>query len=64
MLSKIKRGFRPSGRHKERPLIARLGLHSRLIVFAHPTTGETVTYEATLPKDMATTLAQLSKCSR
>ena len=58
-LSKIKRGYRPSER-EERPLIARLTLHAHRLTFT-PMTGDAVTLEAPVPKDLRSLLNQLRK---
>ena len=58
-LSKIKRGYRPNER-EERPLIARLTLHAQRLTFT-PMTGDPVTIEAPLPKDLRSLLNQLRK---
>jgi 23S rRNA pseudouridine955/2504/2580 synthase/23S rRNA pseudouridine1911/1915/1917 synthase len=60
-LSAIKRNFKLSkSEDQERPLFARLALHSLLLHFvdAH---GESQTLEAPLPKDMRALLQQLNK---
>jgi 23S rRNA pseudouridine1911/1915/1917 synthase len=59
MLSKIKRGYRPSDR-EERPLISRLTLHAHRLTFA-AINGENVTIEATPPKDLRALINQLAK---
>ncbi len=61
MLSAVKPGYRPSGRHAERPLIARLTLHAESIAFDHPRSGERQTVTAPVPKDFGAVLAQLRK---
>lgn len=60
MLSSFKPDYRPSRRHDERPLIARLTLHARALEFQHPD-GGTVRFEAELPKDFRATLNQLRR---
>lgn len=45
----------------DRPTIARLTLHATLLSFKHPKTGEDLTVEAPLPKDMEVTLKLLRK---
>jgi 23S rRNA pseudouridine955/2504/2580 synthase/23S rRNA pseudouridine1911/1915/1917 synthase len=60
-LSDLKRSFKLSkSADTERPLLARLALHSQRISFtdAH---GETHTFEAPLPKDLRALLNQLKK---
>ncbi|MBK8914787.1 MAG: RluA family pseudouridine synthase [Phycisphaerales bacterium] len=61
LLSHYKADYRPSGRHPERPLIARLTLHARRIEFKHPDSGETVAFEAPLPRDLAAAVRQLGR---
>ena len=46
---------------EERPLLSRLALHAYRISFAHPKTGEQVTFEAPYPKDLEATRKQLAK---
>ena len=46
---------------EERPLLSRLALHAYRISFAHPKTGELVTFEAPYPKDLEATRKQLAK---
>ncbi len=62
MLSDFKTGYRPSRRHEEHPLIARLSLHAESITFDHPGDGTRVTYRVEPPKDLAVALRQLRKC--
>jgi 23S rRNA pseudouridine955/2504/2580 synthase/23S rRNA pseudouridine1911/1915/1917 synthase len=60
-LSGIKRNFKRSkAEEAERPLLARLALHSKLLRFTDAT-GETHTIEAPLPKDLRALLQQLRK---
>ncbi len=61
LLSTFKRDYRPSKWEEERPLLARLGLHALSVSFAHPATGERVTYEAPHPKDFRAALNQLRR---
>lgn len=63
-LSQLKPGYRPSSRHEERPLIARLTLHAHVVAFAHPRDGRPMRIEAPPPKDFRATLEQLRKASR
>lgn len=49
------------GAEDERPTIARLTLHAALLSFKHPQTGEVLTVEAPMPKDMEVTLKLLRK---
>ncbi|NUQ50907.1 MAG: RluA family pseudouridine synthase, partial [Phycisphaerae bacterium] len=60
-LSHYKQGYRPSARHDERPLIARLTLHALRIALDHPDSGERVSFEAPIPKDLRATLNQLAR---
>jgi RluA family pseudouridine synthase len=62
MLSSIKgkKYHRAKGR-EERPLLARAALHAYTLQFKHPVSGETVAFEAPLPKDFRATLNQLSR---
>jgi 23S rRNA pseudouridine1911/1915/1917 synthase len=60
-LSGIKRNFKLSkAEEAERPLLARLALHSQLLRFTG-SNGETHTIEAPLPKDLRALLQQLRK---
>lgn len=61
MLSDYKRDYRPSRRHPERPLIARLTLHATELKFTHPDTGVPMTLAAPEPKDLRATLSQLRR---
>lgn len=61
LLSKYKSGYRPSGKHDERPLIERLTLHAAVISFDHPTNDARVRFEAPLPRDFRATLNQLRR---
>lgn len=63
-LSTFKAGYRPSRRKEERPLIARLTLHAASVRFRHPRTGQVVSYEAAMPKDMRATIHQLDRFGR
>lgn len=60
LLSSFKRKYRNYG-HEEKPLIARLTLHAESLTLVHPGTGETITFESPLPKDMNALLNQLRK---
>jgi 23S rRNA pseudouridine1911/1915/1917 synthase len=60
-LSSIKRNFKLSkAEEAERPLLARLALHSQLLRFTDAT-GKTHSIEAPLPKDLRALLQQLKK---
>jgi RluA family pseudouridine synthase len=60
ILSQIKRSWRgdPLG---ERPLLDRLALHAYFLELTHPATGERVTFEAPLHRDMLAAWNQLEK---
>ncbi|MBL8877866.1 MAG: RluA family pseudouridine synthase [Phycisphaerales bacterium] len=60
-LSHHKPNYRPSSKHEERPLIARLTLHAAKLTVEHPRTREPITFEAPLPKDFRATISQLSR---
>lgn len=64
LLSYYKAGYRFSTRHEERPLMDRLTLHAWKLTFTHPATGERITFEAPLHKDMRATIAQLARALR
>lgn len=59
-LSRVKPGYK-AGRGEERPLIARLALHARSLVFTHPGTNQEVEITAPYPKDFESALRQLRK---
>jgi 23S rRNA pseudouridine955/2504/2580 synthase/23S rRNA pseudouridine1911/1915/1917 synthase len=61
MLSDIKRRINRDRETEERPLLSRVALHSSMLRFDHPTTGERLTYESPLPKDMKAVVHQLGK---
>jgi len=61
LLSSIKRNYKLSrAEEQERPILARLALHSYLLHFLDAT-GAAHTFEAPLPKDMRALLQQLRK---
>ena len=60
-LSKLKRDYKAGRGREERPLLGRLGLHAARLSFEHPESGERLSLEAPLPKDIRTTLRQLSR---
>lgn len=60
-LSQIKMSYKHSTRKEERPLISRLTLHAASLRFTHPMTGDEMTIEAPVPKDLATAIKQLEK---
>lgn len=50
------------GRGKEeRPLMSRSSLHAHYLELEHPTSGERMTFQATLPKDFGAVVKQLRK---
>lgn len=59
-LSEIKRNWR-GDEFEESPLLSRLALHAYKLTFAHPKTGEQMTFTAPYPKDMEATRKQMSK---
>ncbi len=59
LLSDLKRGYK--GRADERPLVARLALHTAALTFRHPRTRAPQTIEAPLPNDFAVALKYLRK---
>ena len=64
-LSNIKRKYNPSGRKfEERPINHGFLLHAQRLTFAHPGSGEKVTFEAPLSKHFATTLKVLDRWDR
>lgn len=58
-LSSIKRNYKSN--EDEKPLLARTALHAFSLSFIHPTTGEKMSSEAPMPKDMETVLKVLKK---
>lgn len=61
-LSELKpRRFNLSKDEVEKPLLARLSLHASYLSFNHPITEETITLEASLPKDFQACLNQFRK---
>jgi len=61
LLSRYKPDYRPSARRPERPLIERLTLHAWRMTFEHPTGGQSMAFEADMPKDFRATVAQLGR---
>lgn len=64
LLSSFKAGYRPSGRHPERPLIDRVSMHVQRVQMRHPATGAPLTLEAGLHKDFRAALHQLDRFGR
>ncbi len=56
-----KKKYRPSADRVERPLLSRTALHAARLTIDHPHTGESMTWEADLPKDLSASLNQLRK---
>lgn len=63
-LSEIKRRYNLGRDEEERPLLTRAPLHASKLAFDHPATGERMTFEAVMPKDMRAVLNQLRKLKR
>ncbi|SEQ96779.1 RluA family pseudouridine synthase [Neolewinella agarilytica] len=63
-LSEIKRRYNIGKDQDERPLLSRVPLHASRLAFNHPDTGERVSFEATMPKDMRAVLNQLRKLGK
>ena len=61
-LSAIKPGYRV-GKTEETALLGRLGLHAWSLAFAHPLSGEQVSFIAPYPEDFQVALRQLRKFS-
>ncbi|MFT6320638.1 MAG: RluA family pseudouridine synthase [Granulosicoccus sp.] len=63
LLSEVKMKKYRSGKDviEEKPLMSRTTLHAAKVTFNHPTTDESITFEAELPKDFRAVLNQLRK---
>lgn len=61
-LSAFKRDYRQN-ESVERPLISRTALHALRLRLSHPTTGETLVFEAPYPKDFSAVVNQLARLS-
>ena len=59
-LSSFKKKWR-GDEYAERPLMARTALHAWSLAFAHPRSGEALSFEAPYPKDFKASVAQLGK---
>jgi 23S rRNA pseudouridine1911/1915/1917 synthase len=59
-LSGIKRSYRVKG-DVENPLLSRTALHASSLAVTHPGTGERVTFQAEMPRDMTAVLKSLRK---
>ena len=55
------RKYRAGKNQEERPLMGRTALHATALSFAHPTSGEQLSFTASAPKDLRATLQQLRK---
>ncbi len=64
MLSSFKPGYRESRRGPERPLIARLSLHSARISLRHPLNGDPMEWSIAPPRDFRAAANQLAKYGR
>jgi 23S rRNA-/tRNA-specific pseudouridylate synthase len=62
LLSGLKRGYK--GRAEEKPLIARLALHSSELTFNHPASREAFTVRSPLPNEFEVALKYLRKFTR
>lgn len=60
-LSSVKRKYNLPKFEEERPIMRRLTLHAFKLQLKHPTTNETLTFTAPLPKDFTVMLKQLRK---
>jgi 23S rRNA pseudouridine1911/1915/1917 synthase len=63
LLSEVKMKKYRSGKGviEEKPLMSRTTLHAAKVTFNHPSTNESITFEAELPKDFRAVLNQLRK---
>ena len=63
LLSEVKRKKYRRGKDVlvEKPLMSRTTLHAAKVTFKHPTTNESITFKAELPKDFRAVLNQLRK---
>jgi 23S rRNA pseudouridine955/2504/2580 synthase/23S rRNA pseudouridine1911/1915/1917 synthase len=63
LLSDVKQAKYRMGKfqEEERPLMSRTTLHAGRLTFVHPGSGQTVTFEAELPKDFGAVVKQLQK---
>lgn len=60
-LSSIKKKYRSPKERKERPLLSRQALHASKLSFIHPVSGEEISIESELHKDMRAVIHQLDK---
>lgn len=59
-LSSFKRKYKSYDR-EEKPLVSRLTLHAERLTLQHPGTGDAMTFQAPLPRDLKALLTQLRK---
>lgn len=65
MLSEIKgTNYQLGKNQEERPLLSRTALHASRLELTHPRSGERISAEAPLPKDLRAVLQQLEKWGR
>lgn len=62
-LSQIKRRYKLKKGEVEKPIIARVTMHSMVLGFTHPATGEELEFTDEYPKDFAALLQVLNKYS-
>lgn len=62
-LSHFKPGYRPSTKHEERPLLARLSMHITRVRFPGPS-GEMIECESPWPKEFRATVNQLERVAQ
>lgn len=62
-LSQIKRRYNLKKNEAERPIISRITMHSHMMAFAHPDSGDYVEFTADYPKDFAALIQLLNKYS-
>ncbi|MHC4942108.1 MAG: RluA family pseudouridine synthase [Planctomycetota bacterium] len=60
-LSEFKIDYRLGRGKKERPLLSRQALHAARLSFPSPATGETITVESRLPKDLVVVIKKLDQ---
>ena len=60
-VSEWKRDYRSGRGRAERPIIDRVTLHAERIEIVHPTSGEPLVIESSLPADLTATLRQLRR---
>lgn len=60
-LSQLKKNYKRADNSEEKSLPGRLALHAAELTFLHPWENKTITIAAPLPKDLQSTLNQLTK---